>query len=37
MYLFTCLEKGFNKVSINSLSFLVGQLDPPTIGLTFKS
>ena len=35
--LFTCFKKGFNKVStINSLSFLVGHLGPPTIGLTLS-
>ena len=37
MQLFTCFKKGFNKVSITSLSFLVKHLGPTTIGLTFKS
>ena len=37
MQLFTCFKKGFNKVSITSLSFLVRHLGPTTIGLTFKS
>ena len=37
MQLFTYCKKLFNKVSINSLRFVVGHLGPPTIGLTFKS
>ena len=28
-----CFKKGFNSISINLPSFLIGHLGPPTIGL----